>query len=80
MLDAGVSLFESPTMASAMADVFATHMPGRVYKVGLSDGGELQWVEQEEAGQRVYDQEPGTSVWLRLGVSVMSLLPIDWLL
>jgi len=28
----------------------------------------------------VHDHEPGAGFWLRLGVFVLSLLPIEWLL
>ena len=29
---------------------------------------------------QLYDEDPGTTVWKRLGVSLLSLLPIEWLL
>ena len=32
------------------------------------------------ANDIVYEEEPGTTVWKRLGVSLLSLLPIEWLL
>ena len=42
--------------------------------------GALEWGEEDEGTTTVHAQEPGTGFWLRLGVSVLSLLPIEWLL
>jgi hypothetical protein len=37
-------------------------------------------VEQGLDGEVVHDREPGTSVWRRLAVWLISLLPVEWLL
>jgi len=69
-------VIDSPVIAQTIADAFAREIPGRAYKVSLSDGGALQWTND---GQR-FRQEPGTSVGRRLEVAALSLLPIEWLL
>jgi putative cardiolipin synthase len=37
-------------------------------------------VERSGSGEVVHDVEPGTTVWQRAMVSLMSILPIEWLL
>jgi putative cardiolipin synthase len=73
-------VIDSPTMAHAIADAFATIIPTRAYKVRLNEAAALQWVEQHNGGDMVYDQEPRTGFWLRAFVLVLSMLPIEWLL
>jgi putative cardiolipin synthase len=43
-------------------------------------GRRVQWIEHAGEREVVHRREPGTSAWLRLGVFVLSLLPIEWLL
>lgn len=73
-------VIDSPPMAEAIADAFATIIPARAYKVRLSDAGALQWVDQRDGEEIVYDQEPRTGFWLRAFVGVLSVLPIEWML
>jgi putative cardiolipin synthase len=46
----------------------------------LSESGDLSWLERRGNESARSDKEPGTSWWLRAAVSLLSLLPIDWLL
>ena len=55
-------------------------MPARAYEVGLTPDGELSWMEYVEGERSSTTRSPGTSFWKRLSVSLMSLLPIEWLL
>jgi putative cardiolipin synthase len=73
-------VIDSPTLARRIARAFTTRIPARAYKVRLSDGGELKWAEHQGGKRLVYDEEPGSTFWRRLLVSVMSVLPIEWLL
>jgi cardiolipin synthase C len=73
-------VIESPVLAAQIASAFAEDIPGRSYRVSLSESGALQWTERHENGATVHTSEPGTSVWKRIGVALMALLPIDWLL
>ena len=73
-------VIDSPTMAQAIADAFATVMPARAYRVRLNDSGALQWVAQNNGQEIVFDQEPRTGFWLRAFVAALSMLPIEWLL
>jgi putative cardiolipin synthase len=73
-------VIDSPAMAQAIADAFATVIPARAYSVRLNESAALQWVEQRNGGEIVYHQEPRTSLWRRAFVVVLSKLPIEWLL
>jgi putative cardiolipin synthase len=73
-------LIDSPALARRIANAFVTRIPARAYKVRLSDDGALQWVEQRDGAKRVHDEEPGTSLWRRFVVFLLSLLPIEGLL
>jgi len=70
----------SAAMAEVTARAFETIIPASAYRLRLTPSGRLQWLEQTDEGERVHGREPGTSVWLRFAVRVLSLLPIEWLL
>jgi putative cardiolipin synthase len=72
---------DSPSLAQQMAEGFERGVPLVAYKVVLGpDGKSLQWIERTAAGEQRHDTEPGTGVLKRMGVGVMSVLPIEWLL
>ncbi len=71
---------DSPALARSMIQALQPILAGNAYRVRLSDRGELQWVENVAGRDVVHDIEPGTTFWRRLGVSILSLLPIEWLL
>ena len=73
-------MIDSPIMAQAIADAFASIIPARAYQVRLNEAAALQWVEQRNGEDVVYDQEPRTGFWLRAFVAMLSVLPIEWLL
>ena len=73
-------VIDSPLLARSIAGTIEQHLPARAYEVGLAADGTLSWVEHQGSERIVYDDEPGTTFWKRLGVSLMSMLPIEWLL
>ena len=74
-------VIDSQVLARGLAEGFDTDVPLVAYEVRLApDGRSLQWVERSAAGEKVFDTEPETSAMRRLGVGVMSVLPIEWLL
>jgi hypothetical protein len=42
--------------------------------------GGLQWVEEMDGKEMMYDHDPHTGCWRPAAVFVASLLPIEWLL
>ena len=73
-------VIDSPHLAQSITATIGQHLPATAYEVGLAPDGALRWIEQHGSEDIVYDEEPGTTVWKRLGVSLLSLLPIEWLL
>jgi cardiolipin synthase C len=73
-------VIESSELARKISKGFNRAIPASAYELGLTDSGELYWVQHLQ-GQRVrHDVEPGTTFWQRAAVRIISLLPIDWLL
>ena len=73
-------VIDCPAIAQSIADAFASIIPARAYKVRLNEVAALQWVEQRNGEEIVYDQEPRTGFALRAFVAMLSMLPIEWLL
>ena len=74
-------LIHSPALAQRIADAFDSGIPQRAYQPRLEPSGEIYWIELREGSKVVrHDVEPGTTLWQRLAVRLLSLLPIDWLL
>ena len=67
-------------MAQTISDAFSSQIPRRSYEVKLSPTGDIEWIERRGGEQVVHAEEPGVSKWRALVVSVLSVLPIDWLL
>jgi len=73
-------VIDSSALADALARRFADEVPARAYQVGLGDTGQLRWIDRHDGVEVVREEEPGTGVWWRFAVAVLSLLPIEWLL
>ncbi|WP_429201049.1 phospholipase D family protein [Massilia sp. UYP11] len=73
-------VIESPLLARRIFAAFDERMPTEAYEVRLSPEGQLYWLERRGGTVLRHDVEPGTSLGERAGVSLMSILPIDWLL
>ena len=73
-------VIDSPDMAAQLDARLSESMPGRAYAVRIGADGKLNWIEQSGQATVTYREEPGTSVWKRAGVRILSWLPIDWLL
>ncbi|HEX9346245.1 MAG TPA: phospholipase D-like domain-containing protein, partial [Gemmatimonadales bacterium] len=73
-------VIDSAALADALAQRFAHEVPARAYQVGLGDTGRLHWIDRHDGGEVVREEEPGTGVWRRFAVALLSLLPIEWLL
>lgn len=73
-------VIDSPQLAGRLSQTLDQDMPDRAYEVRLDENGKLFWLERSNGTTRRHDQEPGTTIWKRTGVRLLSLLPIDWLL
>lgn len=73
-------VIESPALADRIADSFDRLLATHAYQVQIDEASKLAWVEQTGSATTVHHHEPGAGFWRRAGVTVASLLPIDWLL
>src|SRR5690606_34169463 len=73
-------LIDSSHLAGQIDDMFKSGIARTAYEVRLTDDNQLYWLEQVDGQAVRHTREPHTSVWQRLGVGVLALLPIDWLL
>ena len=71
----------SPALAQGLARFFDGEVPMLAYEVRLGpDGSNLEWIERTSAGETRYDTDPETNWSTRIGVEMLSILPIEWLL
>lgn len=74
-------VIDHPGLARNLGRMFDEAVPRAAYEVRLgADGRALEWIERTPQGEVVHTTEPGTSTMRRLGVDLMSVLPIEWLL
>ena len=66
---------ESPALAGRIAAALDEQIGRVAYEVRLGPDG-LEWVE----GEVVHRSEPGTGPLRQMGLSLLSILPIEWLL
>jgi putative cardiolipin synthase len=71
---------DSPALARQLSGSFEKNMTERGYQVKLAPDGALYWIGTQKGVVTRYDTEPGTTLLQRLGVKLLSWLPIDWLL
>jgi putative cardiolipin synthase len=74
-------VIDSPEMAEEMADWFDENIDRIAFRLELvqdQDGGERLLWQGSEAGEPVtFESEPYSGFWRRLGVKLLSLLPIE---
>jgi putative cardiolipin synthase len=73
-------VIHSPELAQRIAAAFERAVPLNAYELRLTPGGDLYWIENRDGGEIRHDTEPGTSLWQRVAVRLLSLLPIEWML
>ncbi len=74
-------VIDSPVLAQGLTRFFEVEVPKIAYDVRLvPDRTQLEWIERTSTGETRYGTEPETSWSTRMGVELMSILPIEWLL
>jgi putative cardiolipin synthase len=73
-------VIDDPALAAALPESFTTIIPLRAYEVRLTDGGELVWIERNGKRTIRHATEPGTTWLQRTLVTILSKLPIEWML
>jgi putative cardiolipin synthase len=72
-------LYECPELARRLPESTEHELGRTTYHVEL-EGNHLVWVTREGKKEVRYNSEPETSLWKRVQVTVLSWLPIGWLL
>ncbi len=73
-------IIDSTTLAQRVEDLFENDIPANSYQVHLADSGSLFWTEQRNNATVRHETEPETGFILRVGVWLLSFLPIESLL
>lgn len=73
-------VIESPPLAQEVADNFTEKTPTTAYEVKLNPRGKLYWIEQRGEQEIRYDAEPGSTLGKRIALTILTILPIEWLL
>jgi len=73
-------VIDNEALAHRIEAVFDTRVQISSYEVRLDEHGRMYWLEWKEGRQVRHDSEPGTGLLKRLGIGILSLLPIEWLL
>ena len=73
-------VIDSTAMAGDIADTLRARLPDLAYHLRLGADGSVQWIDRLHGQDVVHESEPGTTFLERLGVDVLSMLPIEWLL
>ena len=67
-------------LAKQLHGALSDNLLNQAYEVKLSDNGKLQWHTMENNKKVVYDSEPRVDISDHVWLTIMSWLPIDWLL
>ena len=73
-------LINDDELARQLHGAFSDKLLTQAYEVELNDQGKLQWRTIEEGKMVIYNQEPKLDLTDHIWLTLMSWLPIDWLL
>jgi putative cardiolipin synthase len=73
-------VIDSPALASRLSEAMDDRLARDAYELRLAQTGDIEWIEHDAAGDKIYTTDPQTTAFKRAAVWFMSLLPIDWLL
>ncbi|MGO2996562.1 MAG: phospholipase D family protein [Moraxellaceae bacterium] len=67
-------------LARQLHGALSNDLLNQAYEVKLLDNGRLEWHTMEDGKEVVYDSEPRVDMITHIWLTIMSWLPIDWLL
>ncbi len=74
-------VFDNAGLAGRLHGSLTDRLGEIAYHLKLGARGQLQWEERSgENDTTLHDREPNTTRWQRLGVYLLSWLPVEWLL
>ncbi|CAB3806422.1 Cardiolipin synthase C [Paraburkholderia fynbosensis] len=73
-------VIDSPELASQIEATFLAYVPQVAYSVQLDPNGKIFWIERNGDTEIRHDTEPNTTWYGRMGIWMLSILPIESLL
>lgn len=73
-------VIESPSLAIQVENEFYQQAALTAYELSLNEDNKIQWTETNGNIKTTHSTEPGMTIFSRAALSVLNLLPIDWLL
>lgn len=74
-------VFNSEGLAASLHDTLTDRLSEIAYHLQLSEHGQLKWEERSAQGKVImHSAEPNTNRWQRLGVYLLTWLPVEWLM
>jgi len=67
-------------LARQLHEALGDDLLSQAYEVKLTDDNHLQWHTMENGKRKVYETEPRVDLSDHIWLTIMSWLPIDWLL
>ena len=71
---------ESPDLAVFMRGQLDNAVAESTFELVLTESGDINWLERRDGRTVVHRQEPSTSLAQRIGIAILSRLPIEWML
>ena len=73
-------LIDSPTIARRISEGFDRPLARVSYRPELSADGRMVWQEDTSSGTETWQQEPGANWLQQVALTVIGVLPVEWLL
>ncbi len=74
-------IIDSADLSSSVANLFDERIRKVAYRLALYRDAwneeSIQWVLQEEDGEKIFYDEPNVGFWKSLGIGILGLLPIE---
>lgn len=70
-------VLDSPLLAQVIHDNMDQNIMQYAYQLKLDENNKIQWIKQENNQKVIYSKEPRTAWWQRLGLKVLSWLPLE---
>ena len=73
-------VIDSTSLAGKLGTVLDEELPLAAWEVRLRPDGKMEWIDHAGGQEVRFDSEPQTTWWTRAKASMVSILPIDWML
>ena len=70
-------VLDSPNLAKAIHDTLDQNIDAYSYELSLTPEQKIQWTRQTSNLHKVYPHEPNMKWWQKIGLKLISWLPIE---